>query len=76
MVAIKQLGTNGGGYFGPNSTHPLENPTFWSNALETAAILLVPMACVWMFGEITRRTRHATSSSASPPSRARASSTE
>lgn len=59
MVAIKQIGTNGGGYFGPNSTHPLENPTFWSNVLETIAIVLIPMACVWMFGAITRRMRHA-----------------
>ena len=33
FVAIKQLGTNGGGFFGPNSTHPFENPTFWTNAL-------------------------------------------
>ena len=31
FVAIKQLGTNGGGFFGPNSTHPFENPTFWTN---------------------------------------------
>ena len=33
FVAIKQLGTNGGGFFGPNSTQPFENPTFWTNAL-------------------------------------------
>ncbi len=59
MVAIKQLGTNGGGYFGPNSTHPFENPSFWSNLLEVVAIILVPMACIWMFGAITRRMRHA-----------------
>jgi K+-transporting ATPase ATPase A chain len=59
FVAIKQLGTNGGGFFGPNSTHPLENPTFWSNALEMIAIMLIPMACVWMFGRIIGRPRHA-----------------
>lgn len=59
FVAIKQLGTNGGGFFGPNSTHPLENPTFWSNALEMVAIILIPMACVWMFGRIIGRPRHA-----------------
>lgn len=59
FVAIKQLGTNGGGFFGPNSTHPLENPTFWSNALEMAAIVLIPMACVWMFGRLIGRPRHA-----------------
>ena len=57
MVAIKQLGTNGGGYFGPNSTHPFENPTPLSNLLETWAILAIPMAMVWTLGYIvgTRR---------------------
>ena len=59
FVAIKQLGTNGGGFFGPNATHPLENPSFWTNALEMVAIILVPMACVWMFGRIVGRMRHA-----------------
>ena len=60
MVAIKQLGTNGGGYFGPNSTHPFENPNFWSNVIANISILLIPMANVWMFGHITRRMQHAT----------------
>lgn len=59
FVTIKQLGTNGGGYFGPNSTHPLENPTFWTNMIEMFAIIIIPMACVWMFGRIIGRTRHA-----------------
>ncbi|MCB1105386.1 MAG: potassium-transporting ATPase subunit A [Opitutaceae bacterium] len=59
FLTIKQLGTNGGGFFGPNSTHPLENPTFWTNCLSSIAILLVPMACVWMFGRIVGRLRHA-----------------
>jgi K+-transporting ATPase ATPase A chain len=59
VVAIKQLGTNGGGYFGPNSTHPFENPTFFSSLLENVAILLIPMAAVWMVGRILRRRRHA-----------------
>jgi K+-transporting ATPase ATPase A chain len=59
FVAIKQLGTNGGGYFGPNSTHPFENPTFWTNVVSTVAIVLVPMATVWMFGRIVGRRRHA-----------------
>jgi potassium-transporting ATPase potassium-binding subunit len=59
FVAIKQLGTNGGGFFGPNSTHPFENPTFWTNALSTISIVLIPMACVWMFGRILGRMRHA-----------------
>ncbi|HMP71280.1 MAG TPA: potassium-transporting ATPase subunit KdpA [Pirellulaceae bacterium] len=59
FVSIKQLGTNGGGFFGPNCTHPFENPTFWSNIMANIAILLVPMATVWMFGLITNRLRHA-----------------
>ncbi|MDN4165709.1 potassium-transporting ATPase subunit KdpA [Cytophagales bacterium LB-30] len=50
MVAIKQLGTNGGGYFGPNSTHPFENPNYLTNIAENIAILLIPMALVFAFG--------------------------
>ncbi|NTV07247.1 MAG: potassium-transporting ATPase subunit A [Chlorobium limicola] len=59
MIAIKQLGTNGGGFFGPNSTHPFENPSFITNYLECASIPLIAMASVWMFGRITGRMRHA-----------------
>ncbi|EXS70248.1 potassium-transporting ATPase subunit KdpA [Sphingobium sp. Ant17] len=59
FVAIKQLGTNGGGFFGPNSTHPLENPNFWSNGFSMIAIIIIPMACVWMFGRIIGRMKHA-----------------
>jgi K+-transporting ATPase ATPase A chain len=59
FLTIKQLGTNGGGFFGPNSTHPFENPTFWTNALSSISIILIPMACVWMFGRIVGRMRHA-----------------
>ena len=59
FLTIKQLGTNGGGFFGPNATHPLENPSFWTNALAMVSIMLVPMACVWMFGRIVGRMRHA-----------------
>ncbi len=59
FVAIKQLGTNGGGFFGPNSAHPFENPTFFTNIVESMSIILIPMACVWMFGRITGRMRHA-----------------
>jgi K+-transporting ATPase ATPase A chain len=58
FVAIKQLGTNGGGYYGPNSTHPLENPTYWTNIISNFSIIVLPMACVWMFGRITGRMRH------------------
>jgi K+-transporting ATPase ATPase A chain len=59
FLTIKQLGTNGGGFFGPNSTHPLENPNFWTNVVSTMAIIIIPMACVWMFGRVIGRTRHA-----------------
>jgi K+-transporting ATPase ATPase A chain len=59
FLTIKQLGTNGGGFFGPNSTQPFENPNFWTNALSSIAIILIPMACVWMFGRIIGRMRHA-----------------
>lgn len=51
QVAIKQLGTNGGGYFNTNSAHPLENPTPLSNFLEWFAILILPAACCFAFGE-------------------------
>ncbi|MDN5781760.1 MAG: potassium-transporting ATPase subunit KdpA [Luteimonas sp.] len=57
MVAIKQLGSNGGGWYGPNSTVALENPTPLSNLLETLAIVLVPVAVVFMVGPFTRRRR-------------------
>jgi potassium-transporting ATPase potassium-binding subunit len=60
MVAIKQLGTNGGGYFGPNSTHPFENPTPLANLVETWSILIIPMAMVWTLGHIVGRRRLAT----------------
>ncbi|MGV3548707.1 potassium-transporting ATPase subunit KdpA [Rhizobium sp.] len=59
FVAIKQLGTNGGGFFGPNSAHPLENPSFWSNVVQTVSIIIIPVACVWMFGRIVGRMKHA-----------------
>lgn len=50
MVTIKQLGTNGGGYFGPNSTHPFENPTYLTNIVENLSIILIPIALVFAFG--------------------------
>jgi K+-transporting ATPase ATPase A chain len=55
MVAIKQLGTNGGGWYGPNSAVPLENPTPFSNLLELLAIVLIPVAVVFMVGPFTGR---------------------
>lgn len=59
QIAIKQLGTNGGGFFGVNSAHPFENPTPFSNFLQMLAILLLPVACVAMFGEMIRAKKHA-----------------
>lgn len=55
MVAVKQLGTNGGGWYGPNSSVPLENPTPLSNLLETLALVLLPIAVVFMVGPLTGR---------------------
>lgn len=59
QIAIKQLGTNGGGFFGLNSAHPFENPTPLSNFLQTLAILLLPAACVYAYGRLTGARRHA-----------------
>lgn len=50
QIAIKQLGTNGGGFFGTNSAHPLENPTPFSNLVEMLSILLIPAALCFSFG--------------------------
>ncbi|MFV3333234.1 potassium-transporting ATPase subunit KdpA [Pseudomonas sp. NY15437] len=50
QIAIKQLGTNGGGFFGVNSAHPFENPTIWSNLFEVVSIILIPAALVFTFG--------------------------
>ncbi|MBX3390672.1 MAG: potassium-transporting ATPase subunit KdpA [Phycisphaeraceae bacterium] len=52
QIAIKQLGTNGGGFFSVNSAHPYENPTPLTNFLELLAILLIPAALCWTFGEM------------------------
>lgn len=55
IVPIKQLGTNGGGYFGVNSSHPLENPTYLSNMVECWAILILPIAMVFALGFYLKR---------------------
>ncbi|KAB7773499.1 potassium-transporting ATPase subunit KdpA [Xanthomonas sp. LMG 12462] len=55
MVAIKQLGTNGGGWYGPNSAMALENPTPFSNLLEMLGIVLIPVAVAFMVGPFTGR---------------------
>jgi potassium-transporting ATPase potassium-binding subunit len=55
--AIKELGTNGGGFFNANSAHPFENPTVLSNLLEIIAILLIPFALTYTFGKMVGDTR-------------------
>ena len=55
IVAIKQLGTNGGGYFGANSSHPLENPTYLTNMVECWSILIIPMSLAFAFGFYLKR---------------------
>ncbi len=57
QIAIKQLGTNGGGFFDQNSAHPYENPTPLSNFLEMLALLLIPAGFVFMFGRMVRDMR-------------------
>jgi K+-transporting ATPase ATPase A chain len=57
QIAIKQLGTNGGGFFGLNSTHPFENPTPLTNFLEMLAILLLPCALTYTYGTMVRSRR-------------------
>jgi K+-transporting ATPase ATPase A chain len=57
QIAIKQLGTNGGGFFNVNSSHPLENPTALANFLELLAILLIPAALCYTFGVMVKDTR-------------------
>jgi potassium-transporting ATPase potassium-binding subunit len=57
QIAIKQLGTNGGGFFGVNSAHPFENATPLSDFLELLAILLIPAALCYTFGRMVKDTR-------------------
>lgn len=57
--AIKQLGTNGGGFFNANAAHPFENPTPLSNLLSMLAIFAIPSALVYAFGRVTGHPRHA-----------------
>ena len=55
IVPIKQLGTNGGGYFGVNSSHPLENPSYLTNIVECWSILIIPMALAFAVGFYLKR---------------------
>jgi K+-transporting ATPase ATPase A chain len=54
QIAIKQLGSNGGGFFGVNSAHPFENPTPFSNLLELLSVLLIPAAIPFLFGRMVK----------------------
>jgi len=56
--AIKQLGTNGGGFFNANSAHPFENPTPWSNFWQMLAIFLIPAALTYMYGRMAKNQKH------------------
>jgi potassium-transporting ATPase potassium-binding subunit len=58
QIAIKQLGSNGGGFFGVNSAHPFENPTIFSNFIEIVSILLVPTALTYTFGKLVGSRKH------------------
>jgi K+-transporting ATPase ATPase A chain len=58
QVAIKELGTNGGGYFNTNSTHPYENPTPLSNFLEMLSILLLPVSLAYAYGNMVKNKKH------------------
>ncbi|MCD1117400.1 potassium-transporting ATPase subunit KdpA [Chryseobacterium turcicum] len=57
FVPIKHVGTNGGGFFGANGAHPLENPTYFTNMVEMFAQFIIPMAMVFAFGHFIRRKR-------------------
>jgi len=59
ILPIKQLGTNGGGFYGANGAHPFENPSAWSNYLESVGMTLFPFSLVLMFGRMLERRRHA-----------------
>jgi K+-transporting ATPase ATPase A chain len=55
FVAIKHIGTNGGGFFGTNAAHPLENPTYFTNMLEMWAQMIIPFAMIFAFGYFIKR---------------------
>lgn len=59
FIAIKHVGTNGGGFFGANSAHPLENPSYQTNMTEMFAQFIIPMAMVFAFGFFIRRRKFA-----------------
>ena len=58
MIAIKQIGTNGGGFYGANAAHPYENPNAWSNFITMCAMMFFPTSLVLMYGRMLKRFRH------------------
>src|ERR1017187_637180 len=58
-IAIKQMGTNGGGYFGANSAHPFESPNYLTNMTEVISIILISIALVFAFGFYTKKKKFA-----------------
>ncbi|HEY7235273.1 MAG TPA: potassium-transporting ATPase subunit KdpA [Gemmatimonadaceae bacterium] len=58
QIAIKQLGTNGGGFFNVNSAHPFENATPWSNFIEMFSILVISSALTWTYGKMVKKQAH------------------
>ena len=58
QIAIKQLGSNGGGFFNANSAHPFENPTPWSNFIEMFLLLALASGLTWTFGRMVKRQAH------------------
>jgi K+-transporting ATPase ATPase A chain len=59
MIAIKHIGTNGGGWFGANSAHPLENPDYFTNMMEMIAQMIIPVAMIFALGFYTNRRKFA-----------------
>ena len=59
IIAVKQFGTNGGGFFGANSAHPYENPNAFSNFLTCVGLILLPISSLVMFGRMLKNFRHA-----------------
>jgi potassium-transporting ATPase potassium-binding subunit len=58
VIPIKQLGTNGGGFYGANSAHPFENPSAWTNFITCFDMMMFPFTLVLMFGRMLRKVRH------------------
>jgi K+-transporting ATPase ATPase A chain len=59
VIAAKQFGTNGGGFFAVNSAHPFENPNAWTNLLTCVGLILIPVSTLVMFGKMLKNFRHA-----------------